>query len=194
MFKRRKPRSIIEKWQQFFWPREGWMRAIKYTWQRAIRLDGSAHSIAMGLAVGAFVSATPFIGTHLLWAALVAWVLGGNIIASAIGTWVGNPLSFPFIWIMTFNVGHFILGTWDQTTDLPALSFWLFLDAPLSTLWPVIFPMLVGGIPVGIAMGVATYYPSLWAVRFYQEKRRAKLARVQQQEPDKSPKGEETSS
>ncbi|MEC8132170.1 MAG: DUF2062 domain-containing protein [Pseudomonadota bacterium] len=179
MFKRRNPQTTLEKWQQFIWPRAGWTRALKYTWQRTIRLNGSAHSIALGLAAGAFVSASPFIGMHLLIAALIAWVFGGNIIASAVGTWAGNPLSFPFIWLTTFNIGHLMLGTKDKAGDLPELSFGLFIDAPMSALLPVILPMAVGGLVVGTVMAVATYYPSLWAVRFYQKRRRDKLQRAQ---------------
>ena len=179
MFKRRNPQTTLEKWQQFIWPREGWTRALKYTWQRTIRLNGSAHSIALGLAAGAFVSASPFIGMHLLIAALIAWVFGGNIIASAVGTWAGNPLSFPFIWLTTFNIGHLMLGSEDKAGDLPELSFGLFIDAPMSALLPVILPMAVGGLVVGTVMAVATYYPSLWAVRFYQKRRRDKLQRAQ---------------
>ena len=179
MFKRRNPQTTLEKWQQFIWPREGWTRALKYTWQRTIRLNGSAHSIALGLAAGAFVSASPFIGMHLLIAALIAWVFGGNIIASAVGTWAGNPLSFPFIWLTTFNIGHLMLGTEDKAGDLPELSFGLFIDAPMSALLPVILPMAVGGLVVGTVMAVATYYPSLWAVRFYQKRRRDKRQRAQ---------------
>ena len=179
MFKRRKPQSTLEKWQQFIWPREGWTRALKYTWQRTIRLNGSAHSIALGLAAGAFVSASPFIGMHLLIAAVIAWIFGGNIIASAVGTWAGNPISFPFIWLTTFNLGHLILGTEDTAGDLPELSFGLFIDAPFSTLLPMILPMAIGGIVLGMVMAVATYYPSLWAVCFYQKRRRDKLERSQ---------------
>ena len=155
MFKRRKPQSTLEKWQQFIWPREGWTRALKYTWQRTIRLNGSAHSIALGLAAGAFVSASPFIGMHLLIAALIAWIFGGNIIASAVGTWAGNPISFPFIWLTTFNLGHLILGTEEKAGDLPELSFGLFIDAPFSSLLPMMLPMAIGGIVIGIVMAVA---------------------------------------
>ena len=78
------------------------------------------------------MSASPFIGMHLLIAALIAWIFGGNIIASAVGTWAGNPISFPFIWLTTFNLGHLILGTGDKAGDLPELSFGLFIDAPFE--------------------------------------------------------------
>ncbi|MEC8095262.1 MAG: DUF2062 domain-containing protein, partial [Pseudomonadota bacterium] len=119
------------------------------------------------------------IGMHLLIAALIAWVIGGHIIASAVGTWAGNPISFPFIWLTTFNIGHLILGTEDKAGDLPELSLGLFIEAPISALLPVILPMAVGGLVIGTVMAVVTYYPSLWAVRFYQKRRRDKLVRAQ---------------
>ena len=43
----------------------------------------------------------------------------------------------------------------------------------------ILVPMAIGGLVVGIVMAVATYYPSLWAVRFYQKRRRDKLNRAQ---------------
>jgi uncharacterized protein (DUF2062 family) len=62
---------------------------------------------------------------------------------------------------------------------LPELSLGLFIDAPIEALLPVILPMAIGGVVVGIVMAVATYYPSLWAVLFYQKRRRDKLDRAQ---------------
>lgn len=176
MFKRRNPLSYWQKWRQFLWPREGWARAFSYTWLRTLRLNGSAHSIALGLAAGAFISACPLLGTHFIWAGLIAWMFGGNIIASAIGTWIGNPLTFPFIWVATFKSGHFILGSTGNIAELPDLSFSLLVEAPASTLLPVVGPMMIGMFPVGLALAIATYYPSLWFVDAYQMRRQRKLA------------------
>ena len=57
--------------------------------------------VAAGVAAGAFTSFTPFMGLHFLFAALFAWAIRGNLLASALGTFVGNPLTFPFIWAAT---------------------------------------------------------------------------------------------
>ena len=46
----------------------------------------------------------------LLWCAIIIYFIGGNFIAAVLGTWVGNPASFPFIWLATFNTGNFLLG------------------------------------------------------------------------------------
>ena len=64
----------------------------------------------MGAAVGVFVSFTPFLGFHLLITFALAWLLGANMIAGAIATSIGNPLTFPFIWASTYQVGHFDPG------------------------------------------------------------------------------------
>lgn len=172
MFKRRIPLSTLERLRQFLWPREGWKRALKYLWQRTVRLNGSPHSIALGLAIGAFVSANPILGTHILWAAFIIYFIGGNFIAAALGTWVGNPLSFPFIWLATYNIGHFLLGT-SGGTQVPQLSFSTLAKAPFE----VLVPMFIGWLPVGLVLGVTVYYPSLWAVEAYQKQRAVRLAR-----------------
>ncbi|MEL0072277.1 MAG: DUF2062 domain-containing protein [Rhodobiaceae bacterium] len=165
MFKRRKPLSQWQRWRQFLWPREGWPRAFSYMWHRLVRQRGSAHSLALGLAAGAFVSASPLLGTHFFQAAL--------------RTWVGNPLSFPFIWVGTFNIGNFLLGRDSNMVAMPELSFGLFLDAPLSSLMPIIGPMMTGSIPLGLTFAVMTYYPSYWSIAAYQRRRQRILLRRQ---------------
>ena len=171
MFKRRRPLSSLERWRQYVWPREGWLRALTYSWRRVLRLRSSIHSIALGLAIGAFISASPLLGTHFLWAGLIAWLFGANILSSALGTWVGNPFTFPFIWVATYKSGSFILGLPQQSLALPEISFSLLLDTP-STLLPFIGPMMIGMFPVGLILAVATYYPSFWIIKTYQKRRR----------------------
>ena len=158
--------------RQYVWPRNGWVRAFRYTWQRLLRLDGSAEAIAMGLAVGAFVSATPFLGLHFVLAGLIAWLVGGNIIASAVGTWVGNPITFPFIWVATYRIGHALLRTEGPHGLSDGLSFSMLIERPLELMQPVIIPMTVGGVFVGLALAVAVYYPSRSMIRVFQNQRR----------------------
>lgn len=184
MFRRRKPLNTSQRLRQFLWPREGWVRATKYLWQRTICLNGSAHSIALGLAIGAFVSANPLLGTHILWGALIIYFIGGNFIAAVAGTWVGNPISFPFIWLATYNTGHFLLGTSSVSGEVPKLAFSTLTEAPFET----ILPMMVGWVPVGLVLGVATYYPSLWTVQAYQKQRAVRMARKAKADAEKSAK------
>jgi uncharacterized protein (DUF2062 family) len=185
LFKRRQNPGAKERFQAWIWPRRGWRRAWNYVLHRVKRLSGSPHAIALGFAAGAFASFTPFVGFHFLLGFLVAYLVGGNLIASALGTFVGNPLTFPFIWFATYTLGSLMLGIeLDQaaTSAMPVIElgmlwtdwgqFWLdFWDK----IWPVIKPMLVAGVPMGIAVGAICYWLVKIAVSAYQTKRRSRI-------------------
>ena len=72
-------------------------------------------------------SFTPLIGFHFILAAFIALVLRGSLLASAAGTMVGNPLTFPLIWMATFKVGNVLTGRDGHAAglnaeDLPAAA------------------------------------------------------------------------
>ena len=91
-------------------PRKGWRRGYLYLGKRVQRLPDSPHRIALGFACGVMASFTPFFGFHFVIAAALAFITRGNILASAIGTFVGNPLTFPFIAGTAMYLGHRITG------------------------------------------------------------------------------------
>ena len=74
-------------------------RASLFYFLKLIRVKDSVDKLAIGFACGAMVSFTPFIGFHFFLAIIFAFILRGNIVASLIGTFIGNPFTFPFIWI-----------------------------------------------------------------------------------------------
>lgn len=186
LFKRRQKPSAKQRFMAWIWPRRGWRRATSYMMHRVKRLSGSPHVIALGFAAGAFASFTPFVGFHFLLGFFVAYVIGGNIIASALGTFIGNPLTFPFIWFSTYTLGSRVLGMeleQGATSTMPAIKFsmlwtdggqfWLnFWDNVL----PVVTPMLVAGVPMGIIGGAICYWPVKMAVKAYQAKRSTHFA------------------
>lgn len=184
ILKRRKAVSVWRRVRNFFWPEIGFQRAAKYMGHKVNRITGSPHAIALGFAAGAFASFTPAVGFHFVLAAIIAWVLGANILASAIGTSVGNPLTFPFIWIGTHNLGSFLLGVEgrnDISLSGPEGGLALMLADPgtfFAELWaglePVFWPMFIGSIPLGLACGALFYCFLKPMVRRYKV-RRAKL-------------------
>ena len=191
LFKRREKPELRERAQAWLWPRRGWKRAMDYVRHRVIRLSGSPHVIALGFGAGAFASFTPFMGFHFIVAAVLALVIGGNVIASALGTFVGNPLTFPFIWLSTYSFGNFLLGIETQgaeNLDMPKVSIWASLADPASLfsefwtkLWPLLKPMTIGGIPLGILVGSVSYFLVKMIVATYQQKRRARLRRREEE-------------
>lgn len=153
---------------------------------RMARIQVTPHKLALGFAVGVFSAFTPFIGFHFALAALVTLLLRGNMIASAIGTLLGNPVTYPFIWIASYNLGAQMLGLaakdrMEISVAGESPSFWS--DGPIAamqTLWnsiePVLVPMLLGGVPLGILFAVVCYFLVRTTVR--QFKARRTLART----------------
>ncbi|MBR3677021.1 MAG: DUF2062 domain-containing protein [Alphaproteobacteria bacterium] len=130
------------------------------------RLKGTPYSIAAGFACGVAISFTPFIGFHLILAAVTAWIIRGNVVSSAIGTLIGNPWTFPFIWIAVLSTGNFLLGDIVTAGQVNFIRIFESASKALITLnfshfgrdvWPIFFPMLVGCIPYYIISWLVSY-------------------------------------
>ncbi|MCP4330836.1 MAG: DUF2062 domain-containing protein [Alphaproteobacteria bacterium] len=132
-------------------------------------MPGTPYSIAAGFASGAAMSMTPFIGLHFVLSAILAWVIGGNLIASAFGTIIGNPWTFPLIWVWIYYIGNFILGTAGAGTGLPDSLSWSFLMEMPSH---VLVPMLVGSVPTALVVWLVAFFPMRAIVSGLQERRR----------------------
>ena len=176
LFRRRNKPSIAEQVRVFLWPRRNWMRSGKYFVKRILRLSGSPYMIAAGVAAGVFTSFTPFLGFHFLISWAIAFAIGGNLLAAAIGTGVGNPITFPFIWGATYSTGCFLLGKEEVHGELHSLKHGLLTES-FATVWPTIKVMAVGALPIGLVFAVIFYYITRKAAVVYQNRRKTMLAR-----------------
>jgi uncharacterized protein (DUF2062 family) len=173
MFGRRNPIPVHHRVRSIVWPKAGWRRASRYMAHRVRRLPGTPYRIAAGVASGAAVSFTPFIGLHFVAAALLALLLRGNVVASAIGTAVGNPWTFPFIWTWIYTLGQWLMGA-DAASDFPAtLDLGYIFERPLDVLWP----MTLGALPTAVVVWIAIFWPIRGAVAEYQHVRHRRIRR-----------------
>ena len=161
--------------------------------QRIWRLRGTPQAIAMGCACGVFSSFTPFVGFHFIVAGVLAAVCRGSIIASALGTFFGNPITFPLIWIPTYKVGNYIIGgtkpfssaelrsgfaeVWLGFTNFSGSAF----SSAVTTIWPFVKPMLVGAVPLGAFFAILSYVLVKRMVEAYQSERRLASSRARPQ-------------
>lgn len=195
VFKRRDKPPLLLRVREAVLPQRGWGRAIEYLGHRVRRLPDSPHRIAFGLAIGVFASFSPFFGAHLLLAAGLAKLLRANIVASLIGTFVGNPLTFPFIAAVSLGLGRRILGYGASGHDFERLTHSFALAA--SGLWSslmslvgrgqpqwgrlepfvdyVLWPYFVGGLLPGLAAAAASYWLLRPLIAAYQARRREKM-------------------
>ncbi len=195
IFKRKIPRTTLRTIGEFFWPRGGWRRAAVYVLHRMRRLPDTPERICIGIACGVYVSFLPIYGLHFTAAALLAWVLRGNILAALLGTFYGNPLTFPLM-----AMGGLELGGWILDNDI-RMSFSAVMAAigrasgelwhnlmsvftgdvahwgRLQVFWGRVFlPYMLGGLILGIPFFVLTYYLHLPLIRAYQRVRQKRLA------------------
>jgi hypothetical protein len=154
-------------------------RLLRFKWLKLIRIADSNYRIAAGLATGAAVSFSPFLGTHMVQAAGLSYVLRFNVIASLVGTIFGNPWTFPFIWFLSAELGSSIF----KLLGLPA-SVQLPDALSLSVLWEIIktnplqlfLPWMVGGYLLALITWFPIYFASLHFVRTARAARRKAIA------------------
>ena len=194
VFKRRDPRTWAQAIGHVFYPKGGWGRAVSYVLYRLRRLPDPPHKIARGISAGVFVCFTPFFGFHFFLAAMLSFVMQGNILAAVLATFFGNPITFPIIAAVSLELGHWMLGI-PGGAPLPevfrefsqaSLQLWhnaaaIFTsdvahwDRLASFYWRVFWPYTVGGIIPGVITAVAIYMMALPAVTAYQNRRIKKL-------------------
>lgn len=178
LFRRRNRPTHVERLRVAVWPRHSWARSTRYFGKRVLRLTATPHAIAIGFAAGAFASCTPLIGFHFLTAFALAWVLRGNMIAAALGTSIGNPLTFPFIWAFTYKIGQWVLYGQAPDADPHAVhaQFQSSLFAKsLDSLLPMVKPMFIGAVPMGLVLGTVSYFIVYKSVEVYQRRRKVTL-------------------
>ncbi|MEM8871216.1 MAG: DUF2062 domain-containing protein [Pseudomonadota bacterium] len=201
VFKRRKPLPWGRRITDAIYPRTGWRRAFEYFGHRLKRLPDSPHKIALGFSCGVFVSFSPLFGLHFLYAGLCALIVRGNVLAAFIGTFVGNPLTFPIFATASLGLGRWMFGVtggpegfasvkdsflgafsglWQSLLSLAGFGepawgklavFW----------WEIFLPYFVGGILPGLIMATVFYVLARPLIAAYQMRRRSRmLARAQE--------------
>ena len=195
VFKRRDTRSFPRAVAEWFWPRGGWARAMQYLRHRINRLPGTPEEIARGIFAGAFTIFTPLYGLHFFFAAFLAKLMRGNILAALLATFIGNPLTYVPISILSLRLGNWMLGR-PPLRELNGRVFDTFANAGRD-LWhnfksiftadrarwddlaifydQIFFPWMVGGILPGIILGALCYYLSVPVIRAYKKRRSMKL-------------------
>ena len=185
MFKPRHRPALSARLRNLVWPRTGLKRAWLYMWHRVRRISATPHSIALGLATGVFMGFNPLIGFHLIISAIICTLVGGSIIAAAIGTLVCNPVMCPLMMVGNYQVGMVLIGETireDFVYRTPVIELGHLLSDPLyvvNELWevlaPVFVPMFIGSILMGLAAAIPTYFAARAAIESYQRRRRERL-------------------
>ncbi len=196
LFGRKQKNNIVINVLKNFIKRPKFYRTRKYFTLRLQRMRGSPHELAAGFASGIAISFTPFIGIHALVGILFSWIIGGSMVTAVLGTFIGNPWTFPVIWLLTFELGQLILSSLAEynvqaTENIFFKEIMLLIDifkntfitgdfeklkASISslTLIPV---MTIGCIPFVFVSWFLSYFFLFRIIKTYQKKRKLKISK-----------------
>lgn len=148
---------------------------MTFTWVRRrlralLHLEDPPWRVALALAVGVFISCTPFYFFQTLLALLVAALFRLNKVATVAGTWLNLPWFAPFVYAASLRVGTLIVPDRDAASG-EALA--ILIRQPGRVSWneageflsSVSAALLVGTTIVGAVAGAATYVVALRLIR-----------------------------
>lgn len=167
--------------------RQQFGKRVAYLWRRLLRVHATPHQIALGGALGVFAACTPFFGAQMLLAGGLAYMMRVSVAAALLGTFVGNPLSWPAIWSASYVAGAWMLGldpayaaehlasNLSDSASLISASIRQptpqVIDAAVVNLSLILRPLALGGMLIGLIAAALSYYPTRRAVRLFQTRR-----------------------
>jgi uncharacterized protein len=128
-------------------------RALRERFVALLHLDDPPWRVALALAIGVFISFTPFLGFQTLLALLVATVARLNAAVLVTGTWLNLPWFMPFVY-----AGGLKLGAW-LLRDLHSFGDWS-------------LALLIGTTLLGFVAAVVTYVVAFGIMRRRRRRRR----------------------
>nr|WP_315919533.1 DUF2062 domain-containing protein [Mesorhizobium sp. SP-1A] len=177
LFRRRETESLWERLRVWLWPRRSFSRSLQYFSKRILRLNASPHAVAAGVAAGIFASFFP-LGLHFIIAAVICWVVAGNLVAALLGAAVGgNPLTVPLLWGASWETGKLVMHRHLPAHGAPVDLGGMMQHLSFQQLWkPILEPMAIGATLLGIIFGLICYALTRWAMNVFREQRRRRRA------------------
>lgn len=176
-----------------------WQRAKDFCVYKVLHADDPPHRLALGIAIGMFVTFLPLIGLQMMISVFLAWLLRANKLVGVPLVWISNPFTAIPIYYPCYSLGCKLLGMpvvedewarmkgiWDgvqsgwqslladpNVTFGNKISFWW--ESSLALIGPLVGPLGLGCLVVASVTGVLSYYISLFFIRRYRLKRWGQL-------------------
>ncbi len=147
---------------------------------RVLHVDDTPHRIALGVAVGIFITWTPSIGFQMLLTVAISTLLRANKFVGVPFVWISNPLTLVPIYGPNFLLGAWLLGgdySYDRFADslAHAVSFggtwWERIQSWWEATIHFFWPLWIGSVINALVLGVITYVLIYWGVTAYRKRR-----------------------
>lgn len=148
-----------------------WRRTLKRAYVRVVRAPGDPADVALGMAVGVFVSLIPVAQTAIALGltGVVRRITGRktSYVAAVLGTWLTNPITAPPLYAVSLFIGRpvalFLLAT-------PLLDRWNH-----AVIAETVISILAGAFLFGLPLAIASFEITRRGVASYQARRIAKI-------------------
>ncbi len=149
---------------------------------RVLHVDDTPHRIALGVAIGIFITWTPTIGLQMVLVLALAALLRANKAVGVPFVWISNPLTLLPIYGSNYWLGTKILGSeYDFSKLSPFVdavkaggNWFERLSAAWKAMWSIFLPLWLGSVVIGAALGIITYFAIRYAIvryrRYWHEK------------------------
>jgi len=148
-------------------------RQIKYYYIRFIRLRGDPHELALGMTFGVFTGMMPIMPFQMALSVGLALVFKGSKITAALGTWVSNPLNWYFLYYFSYKLGAFALGIHGHSATFSSImtavqlgeDSMVIVERILAAGGLMVAAFLVGGLIMGVAVSIPSYFIFLYVFK-----------------------------
>jgi uncharacterized protein (TIGR03546 family) len=138
--------------------KEKWKKRFK----EILSLDSHPGHIAVGFAVGVFISFTPFFGLHTPMAIAVAFIFRLNKLTCITGAWINTPLTVLPILGLSYKLGRLLQGLPPVELKLNGLE-WQHLQKYAKSL-------LLGSSIIGFVAAIIAYFLCYYLVVRFRRK------------------------
>ena len=145
--------------------------------RKILMLDDTAHSIALGTAIGMFIGMTPTVGIQMILVLCLAVVTRPlfhfSKIAALLTVYISNPFTVLPIYWFNYSIGtYFVEATvtyedFARTLEYEGFAQWW--DTVVSLFVRVGAPLFLGSLAVATVTSLPTYPLILWFVRKVRE-------------------------
>ena len=170
-----------------------WERLKKLIVHYILQLDGSPHSIALGVFMGFLIGMTPTIGLQMISYIALCAVTGANRISGMIPIWTSNPVTAVPLYYFNWRVGVFVMtgrldgdGTSREElanliANAPGQDMPFYERITSAEFWNLLFDLFValgaelwvGCIFVGLVLGALGYWATYEGVKAYRRRQAA---------------------
>ena len=178
---------MSERWRQFV------KRTRDFVLYKILRADDPPYKLAMGVAVGVFVTFTPTMGVQMAFSAALAWILRANIAVGLPIVWISNPATMLFIYYPLYLLGTVLTGQesvgiqWFVDLFNPSLypdGWWPSVQHLWARTMEVFVPLWLGSCMVALSLAIPSYYITYGMIYRYRMKHWGQLERPVDHEPE----------